>query len=200
MAQASSVKGIYTCTDAGGKRLTADRPIAQCADREQRVLGPTGVERYRVGPVLTEIEMAQRLEHRRHEQRQQQRALEQRRRDAALLARYPERSSHDTARGRALVQIEELQSLAHQQMLALDKDSQQLQQEKDFYTQDPAKMPARLRASVRELEKAQRDQRATLANRAEEAKHIHQRFDAELERLQPLWASQNEDLARSSLN
>lgn len=190
MAQPLPAKGIYTCTDAAGKRLSADRPISQCADREQRVLGPTGVERSRLGPALTEIEMAQRLEQQRHAQQMQQRALEQRRRDAVLLARYPERSSHDAARRTALAQIEELQALAHQQMLELDKGRQQLQQELAFYVQDPSKIPARLRGSVQDVEKAQADQRAVLAVQAQEALRIHQRFDAELERLQSLWASQ----------
>lgn len=190
VAQPLPAKGIYTCTDAAGKRLSADRPISQCADREQRVLGPTGVERSRLGPALTEIEMAQRLEQQRHAQQMQQRALEQRRRDAVLLARYPERSSHDAARRTALAQIEELQALAHQQMLELDKGRQQLQQELAFYVQDPSKIPARLRGSVQDVEKAQADQRAVLAVQAQEALRIHQRFDAELERLQSLWASQ----------
>jgi orotate phosphoribosyltransferase len=40
-AQANS-GGIYACTDANGRRITADRPIASCVDREQRVLGNTG--------------------------------------------------------------------------------------------------------------------------------------------------------------
>ena len=191
MAQPFPTKGIYTCIDASGKRLTADRPIAQCADREQRVLGPSGVERSRLGPALTELEMAQRLEERRQEQLLQQRAVEQRRRDAALLARYPNRQVHDAARRQALLQIEDPQALAHKQMLDLDKDSQQLQQELAFYAQDASKIPARLRSAVQDIDKAQKDQRALWLAQGEEGKRIHQRFDAELERLKPLWASQS---------
>lgn len=200
MAQPLPSQGIYTCTDAAGKRLTADRPIAQCADREQRVLGPTGVERSRLGPVLTEIEMAQQLEQRRQEQLLQQRALEQRRRDAVLLARYPNRALHDAARRNALLQIEELQALAHKQMLELDKDSQQLQQELDFYKQDVSKIPVRLRGALQDIGKAQKEQQALLAAQAEEAKRIHQRFDVQLERLKPLWASQSLDRALGTLD
>lgn len=191
MAQPSPAKGIYTCTDAAGKRFTADRPISQCADREQRVLGPSGIERSRVGPVLTEIEMAQRLEQERQKQRLEQRGLEQRKRDAALLARYPEPKSHAAARRSALAQVEELQALAQQQMLELNQSHQQLQQELAFYVQDPSRIPARLRGSVQEVEKAQVDQREVLAGHAHEAQRIEQRFDAELARLQPLWASQD---------
>lgn len=189
-AQPLTNSGIYTCTDASGKRLTADRPIAQCADREQRVLGPTGVERSRVGPALTEMEMAQRMEQRRQEQLVEQRAVEQRRRDAVLLTRYPDRKTHDAARRHALMQIEELQALAHKQMLDLDKDSQQLQQELDFYQKDADKAPTRLRLAVQDMEKAKQEQKALLSAQAQEAKRIHQRFDAELARLQAMWASE----------
>ena len=50
--------GIYTCVDRNGRRLTADRPIAECLDREQRELGPSGIVRRQIGPSLTEQERA----------------------------------------------------------------------------------------------------------------------------------------------
>lgn len=188
MAQpASGTNSIYTCVDGAGQRLTADRPIPQCADREQRVLSPSGVERSRIGPSLTEAEMAQRREQKRNEQLAQQRQQEQRRRDAALLARYPERSAHDAARREALQQVEELQNQAQQQLKALDREKQHLNQELEFYQKDPSRMPARLRAALQDVEKGQQDQRAMLAVQADEMRRIHQRFDAELQRLQPLW-------------
>ena len=34
--------GIYTCTDSQGRRLTADRPIPECAHKEQQVLNGDG--------------------------------------------------------------------------------------------------------------------------------------------------------------
>lgn len=135
--------------------------------------------------------MAERLEQERQKQRLRQRALEQRKRDAALLARYPDASSHDAARRGALVQIEALQALAQQQMHELSQNHQQLQQELAFYTQDPSQIPVRLRRAVQDVEKAQADQRGVFASHAQEAQRTQQRFDAELARLQPLWASQN---------
>ena len=33
---------IYSCIDAHGKRITSDRPIPECAAREQRVLNADG--------------------------------------------------------------------------------------------------------------------------------------------------------------
>jgi len=36
---------IYSCTDAQGRQRTSDRSIAECADREQRLLNPSGTVR-----------------------------------------------------------------------------------------------------------------------------------------------------------
>jgi len=54
----SAPQGIYTCTDAKGRKLTSDRPIPECADREQRVLNPSGTVKTIVGPSLTGPERA----------------------------------------------------------------------------------------------------------------------------------------------
>jgi hypothetical protein len=41
-AQKDTRSSIYTCTDSNGKKLTSDRPIAECSTREQRVLNADG--------------------------------------------------------------------------------------------------------------------------------------------------------------
>lgn len=188
-AQPSFAANIYTCIDDAGRRLSADRPIPQCVDREQRVLGASGVERKRLGPVLTESEMAQRLELRRQEQAALQRQHDQRRRDAALLARYPGQSAHDLERQKALLQVEEVMTLARQKLQELDLRMQRLQQELSDYP-NASNAPANLRASVLEVEKSQQDQQVVLKVQEDEKQRIHQRFDRELQRLQVLWKSQ----------
>ncbi|MEK9803169.1 MAG: DUF4124 domain-containing protein, partial [Curvibacter sp.] len=50
--------GIYTCTDAQGRKLTSDRPIRECADREQLLLNPSGTVRAVIPPTLTGPERA----------------------------------------------------------------------------------------------------------------------------------------------
>ena len=55
-AQAQSPEpqsGIYSCVDAQGRKLTSDRQIAACVDREQRVLNPSGTVRARLAPTPT---------------------------------------------------------------------------------------------------------------------------------------------------
>ena len=56
--QARPPQEVYTCIDKHGRRITSDRPIAECLDREQRELNPSGSERRRIPPVLSENERA----------------------------------------------------------------------------------------------------------------------------------------------
>ena len=51
-------QGIYTCVDKHGRRITADRPIQECLDREQRELSPSGITRRQIGPSLSDTERA----------------------------------------------------------------------------------------------------------------------------------------------
>ena len=53
------VAGIYTCVDARGRKLTSDRPIPECNDREQKVLNPSGTVKSKLGPTLTAQERSE---------------------------------------------------------------------------------------------------------------------------------------------
>ena len=108
-----------------------------------------------------------------------------------MLARYPDRALHDAARREALAQMEEMQALARKRLQELDREKLQLDQELQFYQQDASRMPARLRGALQDMEHAQQEQRALLAAQAEEVQRIHKRFDVDLQRLQPLWKSQD---------
>ena len=55
-AQQSNTGSIYTCVDRQGRRLTADRPIAECLDREQRELNSSGTTRRVIQPTMTASE------------------------------------------------------------------------------------------------------------------------------------------------
>mgnify|MGYP006175955927 CR=1 FL=1 len=55
-AQAQNSQSIYTCTDSKGRRITSDRPIVECLDREQQRLGRTGTVREVIPPSYTREE------------------------------------------------------------------------------------------------------------------------------------------------
>lgn len=94
---------IYTCTDANGRRLTADRPIAECLDREQRMLRPDGSLRGVVRPALTQGELNEMKARERQEADDRFARQEASRRDRLLLQRYPDQTTHDVSRQAALV-------------------------------------------------------------------------------------------------
>ena len=56
LAQTEPAGGIYSCVDAYGRRLTSDRPILSCIDREQRELNRSGGTRRVIPPTLSATE------------------------------------------------------------------------------------------------------------------------------------------------
>lgn len=179
---------VYICIDPQGRRLTSDRPIPECIDREQRVLGATGIERPRIGPTLTAKEREALEAKQRQEAEERQRILEERRRDRALVARYPNQSAHDAERQQALEHIDQLTHVAQMRIVDLQSKRTKFDTEMEFYKKDPNKAPMYLRRAIAENEDNVLEQQRFIAAQAQEKRRIHQRFDAELIQLQKLWA------------
>ena len=91
----SAMAEIYTCTNAQGRKITADRPIAECTDRAQQEITPAGIVKRVIGPTLTAKERAQQEEKEKLADEARAREAEEKRRDRALLLRYPNRQVHD---------------------------------------------------------------------------------------------------------
>lgn len=189
-AQPTPTTSIYTCVDAKGRKLTADRPIADCTDREQRVLGPTGTERQRVGPTLTEQERSALEAQRRKETEERARVADERRRERALMTRYPDKATHDTERTQALEQVDQITVVAEKRIVELQDQRKKLNTEMEFYKRDPNKAPMNLRRMLAENEDALAEQQRFVAGQDQEKRRVNQRFDAELAQLRKLWETQ----------
>lgn len=188
-AQASPVVGgVYTCVDSKGRKLTADRPIPECTDREQKVLNPSGTVKTKVGPTLTATERAEQEQKERRELDERNRVLEEKRRDRALLTRYPNRTVHDQERAQALVQIGVVIQAAKTRLDELAKQRVAIDQEMEFYKKDPATAPSYLRRQLEENIQSQAVQRRFIGEQDGEIKRVNVRFDDELVRLRQLWA------------
>lgn len=184
---AAPSSGIYTCIDAHGRRLTSDRPIAACIDREQRELNRDGTVRRVIPPTLSATER-EALEAREREaalKRQRERDLL--RRDQALLTRYPDQAAHDAGRAEELAQTQQVIQAAQQRIAELGQERKALDDEMEFYVRDPARAPAKLRRALTDNAEAVATQRRAIAAQQEEQRRIHARFDAEALRLQALW-------------
>ena len=188
-AQVRPQGGIYSCEDASGRRITSDRPIAACLDREQRVLGASGVEKARIGPRLSEQEKQALEERERQQAREKSQAQDQGRRERALLQRYPRPELHQSARQAALEQVDEVLLLSRQRIDTLRGERRSQEKELEFYRKDPSKVPAALQRSLTEIDAAIEQQTRYAQIQQDERNRIQQRFDAELQLLQRMWAA-----------
>ena len=190
-AQVQGTPGsIYTCVDRNGRRLTADRPIPECLDREQRELGPSGTVRRQIGPSLTEQERAAQEAQRRKEAEARSRELEERRRERVLTARYPDKATHDVERAAAIQMVDDVTLTSDKRITDLKQQRKTLDTEMEFYAKDPNKAPMALRRKIAENEESIAEQQRFIAGQDQEKRRVHQRFDTELAQLRKLWEGQ----------
>lgn len=175
---------IYSC-EINGKRLTSDRPIPECIEREQRVHNSDGSVREVRPPVPTADERAE------IEARQQREALaraQQReaiRRDRNLLLRFPNESAHKKAREAALDDVRNSLKISESRLAALEKERKPLMDETEFYV--GRQMPLKLKQAIDANDAATEAQRNLVANQKAEIVRIDKLYDDELERLRRLW-------------
>lgn len=181
--------GMYVCVDAQGHRLTADRPIAECSDREQRILNPSGTVRQTVGPAMTAQERLQKEARAKQELEERNHLSEEKRRDKALLVRFPTPASHEAERADALEQISKLSQAAAERMQELVRQRKKLDDELEFYKKNPVKAPVYLQHQLEENTQNIAVQKRLMAEHEEEQQRINRRFDEELDHLRPLWAA-----------
>ena len=180
--------GIYSCTDASGRRITSDRPITQCLDREQRELGSSGTVKRVIPPSYTADERARIETEKRKEAEAQARIADEKRRDKALFMRYPNKAAHDRERAEALTQIDEVIAAVNKRAEALNQQRREIDTELEFYQNDPKKAPEWLRRKLEDNDHEQKTQQRFLFAQVEEKARVNARFDEELARLRRLWA------------
>jgi hypothetical protein len=184
-------QGIFTCVDAKGRRLTADRPIAECIDREQTELGPTGLVKRKIAPELTAVERAAAEEKARKSVEERNRLADEKKRDRALLTRYPDRAAHDKERAASMALADEIIATANRRNIELVAERQRLDAELEFFKGDPSKVPAKLKRQIEENANSMLAQKRFVAGHEEERRRVSARYDEELARLQQLWAMQD---------
>jgi hypothetical protein len=185
--QGTLAAGIYTCTDKLGRRLSSDRLIPACADRDQRELSASGTVIKVHSPPPTAQELAAAEAKAKLVEAEQLKVTEARRRDRVLLARYPDKAAHDQARREAQAQAHTATQAVQTRIASLVKARAAIDADVEFYAKDPSKMPAVLQ---RQLEDSDRDlatQRTFVADQAAERRRIDAKFDTELVTLRRLW-------------
>ncbi len=183
---AASAAKIYSCVDGAGKRLTSDRPIAECTAREQRLLNADGSTKKVLPPTMTADERADAEAREREKAARRAAEVDAVRRDRNLRMRYPNEAAHQKARLAALDDLKRTLQLSERRLEALAAEKKPLLEEAEFYV--GRAMPTRLRQQIDGVDATVEAQRALIQNQQAEAQRINATFDAELARLRRLWA------------
>ena len=178
-------------SDAKGRRLTADRPIAECIDREQKKLSPSGTVKAKIGPALTAQERAAEEAKAQKAMDERRRLADEKKRDRALLARYPDQASHDKERaiGHRRWQDEVIAAAQQACRRTAGANASGWTSSWSSTSKDPSRMPPTLAApDRRKRQRTWRRRSASWRTRNCEKKRINARFDEELAMLKRLWA------------
>lgn len=179
-------QGIYTCTDPQGRRLTSDRPIIECTNREQRVLNRDGSLQRVIPPTLTAEERARREAEERRAEVARAAQADAVRRDRNLIARYPDENAHRRAREAALDTVRLAIKGTEVRMRELATDRKPLRDESEFY--QGRQMPVRLRQLLDANDAGMAALRQATISQELELVRINSIYDQELGRLRNLWS------------
>ena len=184
----AQAQGIFTCIDAKGRKITADRPIVDCMDRDQQELSRSGAVVRRMPPAPTAHERAAHEAREKADAAEQARLSDDKRLERALILRYPNAAVHNRERHAALAMIDDVIASSSQRGLELTAERQATASEMEFYAKDLTKVPFALKSRIDAINANSRAQQTFVANQATEKLRINQRFDEEMGALKPLWA------------
>lgn len=189
-AALAQTQGIYTCVDKLGRKLTSDRSIPECMDREQKILNPSGTVKSILAPAKTAKELADLEVQKKKEAELQAQLEEEKKRDRALISRYPNKAAHDKTRAQTLAEVSQVREMAVNRVKELMAQRDKIAVELEFYTKAPESAPAVLRRRAEENTRNISEQRQFMAHQDKELVRVNARFDEELVRLKPQWAQQ----------
>lgn len=181
---AAQGRTTFCCIDDGGKQVCSDVLPQQCYGRAYRELNAQGVTKRRVDAPLTAEQRAQKEAEAKKAKEDEIRRLEQDRRNRALLATYPTEQDIDSARERALADVEKAIKTLQESQVELAKRKQQLDTEAEFYKKKP--MPPQLKAQMRDNDTEMRSLQAAIEGRQKEIGTIKARYDEEKSRYREL--------------
>lgn len=176
---------IYTCIDDKGRQIRRDRYVAECSDREQRILNKDGSLRQVIPPTFTAEERAEQEARQKKLDEERAALADAVRRDRNLKVRYPNEAAHQRAREAALDAVRKAIKNSEQRLQELRQERKPLLEEAEFYKGKA--MPARLKQQLDGNEATAAAQREAMKNQDAEMARVNKLFDQELEQLRKLW-------------
>jgi hypothetical protein len=177
---ASAQVRIYCCDDSNGRKVCGDFLPDACQGRAYEERDNKGFVIKQVEAPLTEEQQARRDAEMLRKEEAKKKAAEERRRSLALLSTYSNEKDINSARDRALAEVEKNMKQSQARLEEANKKKVKLDSEKEFYKGKV--MPDSLKAQVRENEKEIKAQQAAVDGRVKEMDDIRNRFGEERKR------------------
>jgi hypothetical protein len=171
---------IYCCDDANGRKVCGDFLPTVCQGRAYEERDNRGFVSKNVEAPLTPEQQARRDAEAARKEAADKKAAEERRRNLALLATYSSEKDINSARDRALAEVDKGRKQAEQRLDEANKRKKKLDGDKEFYKGKA--LPAQVRAEIRENEKEIAAQQAAVAGKVKEAEEVRGRFAEERKR------------------
>lgn len=185
--QPTRAVGIYSCT-INGKKITADRPIAECTNVSQIERNTDGSLRRTVQPVPTIIETEQEAQRLRADDERRTTLALAVRHDQNLMRRYPQEAAHQKARDKALDDARNAVRSSEARLAILKAERKPLLAEAEFYVPHNRELPPKLKQQLDANEASQKAQGELIQNANGEVGRINKIYDDELAKLKKLWA------------
>src|SRR6476646_3443522 len=135
-----SARPIIQC-ELNGKKVTSDRPIPECANKEQRELFPDGSLKRIIPPTPTADELAAKEEKDREAKLEFAARSDAVRRDRNLMQRFPDEAAHRKAREKALDELRIAGRIYADRIAELMIEKKKLDDEREFYENAQVKKP-----------------------------------------------------------
>ena len=143
---------IIQC-ELNGKKVTSDRPIPECVNKEQRELNPDGSLKRILPPTPTADEVAAKEEKDREAKLEYAARSDAVRRDRNLMQRFPDEAAHRKAREKALDELRIAGKIYADRIAVLTSDRKKLDDEKQFYVNERVNkpLPSQLKQKIDDL-------------------------------------------------
>jgi hypothetical protein len=182
---------IYCCDDANGTKVCGDYPPEACRGRPGEERDGKGIVIRQIEAPLTEEQQARREAELARKEEAKKKAGEERRRTLALLSTYSNEKDINSARDRALAEVEKNMKQSQARLDEANKKKLTLDAEKEFYKGKA--IPDSLKAQIRENGKEIKAQATAVESRAKDMEDIRIRFGEERKRFLELTGKKGTD-------
>jgi hypothetical protein len=180
---------IIQC-ELNGKKVTSDRLIPECFNKEQRELNPDGSLKRIIPPTPTADELAAKEEKDREAKLELAARSDAVRRDRNLMQRFPDEAAHRKARENVLGDLRISAKIYADRIAELLAERKKLDDDKQFYVNERVNkpLPTQLKLKIDANDASLEAQRSLAQNQVAETERINALYDAELARLRKLWS------------